>query len=81
MNNQYKKRTLNYDFLNCAKHMPPLPHSTNNDSFDIMKSQVAEWLCSQPEIRQKIFNMAHNKNAIVYDPATRMWKGADYDGH
>ena len=71
-------KKLNYDFLDGAREMPPLPHSVPNRKFDIMDSRVCDWLVNDPEIRQKIFNMAVNKKVIVYDPETAMWKGADY---
>jgi len=70
------KRKMNYDFLDEAKKMPPLYHTLPGCGFDIMKSDVAEWLINIPEIRQKIFNMAVNKGVIVFDVDTGKWKGA-----
>ena len=71
-------KKLNYDFLDCAKKMPPLKHGMGDDEFDIMNSDVAAWLMNQPEIRQKIFNMAVNKKLIVFSPKTRKWQGVDH---
>lgn len=71
------RKTLNYDFLNVARNMPPLRHTTGQ-RFDIKNSEVARWLAAQPEILQKLFDMAVNKKVIVFDPVTKEWKGADY---
>ena len=46
--------------------------------FDIRKSEVAKWICSQPEVLQKIFDMANRKGLIEYDSETNTWKGIDY---
>ncbi|MBQ9346046.1 MAG: hypothetical protein IJT94_01735 [Oscillibacter sp.] len=43
-----------------------------------MHSQVADWLCRQPEIRQKIFEMAKDRKVIVYDKASGTWRGVGY---
>lgn len=72
-------KQLNYDFLNCARRMPPLLHTTGTE-FDIEKSQVAAWLSSKPDIKQKIFNMATNQGVIRFDSETRTWRGVDYHG-
>ena len=69
---------MDYRFLECAKKMPPCFHSEPGRQFDISKSEVAAWLASQPDIMQKIFDMAQNKKVIKYDPETKKWKGADY---
>ncbi len=71
-------KKLNYDFLDCAKDMPPLAHSTSKP-FDITKSEVAKWLVSQPEVMQKIFNMASNRAVIKFNSETQMWQGVNYD--
>lgn len=69
---------LNYDFLNAAKYMPVLRHKEINMQFDIRKSEAAKWICSQPEVLQKIFDMARRKGLIEYDSETNTWKGVDY---
>lgn len=69
---------LNYDFLNAAKCMPMLRHKEINKQFDIRKSEAAKWICSQPEVLQKIFDMARRKGLIEYDSETNTWKGIDY---
>lgn len=71
-------KKLNYDFLDCAKNMPPLSHSSSKP-FDITKSEVANWLAGQPEIMQKVFDMASNRAVIKFDTETKMWRGVDYD--
>ena len=70
------KPTLDYSFLNCAKKMPKLRHKTS-EQFDIRKSDVAVWLMQQPEIMQKVFDMASRKGVIVYDHLDGTWKGAE----
>ncbi len=72
------RNTLNYDFLNCLRKMPPLRHSIPNVPFDIMNSEAARWIASQPEVVQKMFNMASNRKVIEYDRDTGKWQGADY---
>lgn len=73
------RRTLNYDFLECAKKMPSLKHKILSGDFNINDSEVVKWLCEQPDIKQKIFNMAQNRGVIKYDPATQEWRGVDND--
>lgn len=75
------KRKLDYTFLDCAKKMPPLSHSMQGQKFDITKSEVAQWLKEQPQIMQKIFNMAGNQKIITYNADTGKWQGVDYDGN
>jgi len=72
-------RRMSYEFLDGIRKMPPLKHSASKDHFDIMESEVVEYMISRPEIRQKLFDMARNGQAIEYDPATKTWRGADYE--
>ena len=69
---------VNYDFLFCAKQMPALRHKKTNEDFDVKQSAVCNWLAKQPEVMQKLFEMAKNKGLIVYDSQTGMWQGVDY---
>ena len=73
------KKSLNYDFLKSAKKMPPMHHKLPAKEFNIMESEVAEWLCRIPEVRQKIFDMANRKGLIIYDQDLSTWRGTDYD--
>ena len=65
----------------CAREMPALRHSTT-DPFDVTKSEVAMWLCSQPSVLQRVFDMATTARDgdgmpfISYDPESKAWKGA-----
>ena len=68
-------KKLNFNFLDCAKDMPRLTHSTDG-SFDINTSEVVDWLISQPEIRQKIFDMAKNQRVIFF--CNGKWQGINY---
>lgn len=73
-------RKVNYDFLDCASKMPALSHVNPKENFDIRKSEVAQWLVSQPEVMQKIFDMAKSQKVIKYNPATQTWQGVEYSG-
>jgi hypothetical protein len=66
--------------LQAASNLPPLPHFRKGEPFDIMRSQAADWLCQQPEIRQWIWNWAKANNAIVLDLDTHRWQGANLGG-
>ena len=74
-----KMKKLDYGFLAPARNMPPLYHTLPDGQFDIMKSEVVNYLVRIPEIRQKIFDMAMNHGVIQYDPYTRIWKGVNWD--
>jgi len=51
--------------------MPLLDHHRHGRPFNIMESDVAAWLCEQPEIRQEIFNYYKRAGAIVYSDGRR----------
>ena len=36
---------------------------------------------SQPDVVQKIFNIAQHNRVIRYDPGTGKWQGVDYSGN
>lgn len=71
-------KKMNYDFLDCVRKMPPLMHSIPGQKYDVMNSQAALWIASQPDVIQKMFNMAQNNKAIMYDAETGTWRGVDY---
>ncbi len=71
-------RKFNYDFLDCARSMPKLKHRNGSD-YDISKSEVCKWLIRQPEIQQKVFDMAMNAKVIAFDVQSKEWKGVDYE--
>jgi hypothetical protein len=54
--------------------MPPLPHFART-GFDIMQSEVVDWLAAQPEVRQAVFNWCKNNGAITFDLTERRWRG------
>ena len=58
--------------------MPPLAHSAPG-GFDIMASDVVDWLVSQPTVRQKIFDLARSSNLIAFDQVSRKWQGKNYN--
>lgn len=69
---------LNYSFLEKVKKMPPLKHTVDDLKFDIEKSEVAKYIMSIPEVKQKIFEMAKVKKLIIFDDKTKTWKGIDF---
>lgn len=73
------RKSINYNFLDSAKNMPPMFHNKPGQEFNINNSDVANWLVSQPEIKQKIFNMANYKKVIVFNPDTGKWQGVEYE--
>lgn len=54
--------------------MPSLRHS-NDGPFDLKKSEVIAWLVNQPEALQSLFGLAVQSGGIVFDPATKTWRG------
>jgi hypothetical protein len=58
--------------------MPCLKHFIRGRSFDIMESEAAAWLVSQPEIRQWLWNIIKRDGSIVLDLENHCWHGADY---
>jgi hypothetical protein len=64
--------------LQAARRMPPLNHWPGQ-SFDIMRSEVAQWLCNQPELRQELFNWCKHRGVITYDLETRRWRGVAWE--
>lgn len=64
--------------LRAAARMPRLDHYIRGRPFNIRESAVCDWLCSQDEIRQEIFNWTKRNGAIVFDVATGQWVGAYY---
>lgn len=71
-------KQLDYTFLECAAEMPPLRHSQEDGEFDACKSEVCQWLCKQPEVMQKVFDMAKRRGLIYYDPVECRWVGRDF---
>lgn len=70
--------------LAVAKQMPPLRHKVDDRPFDIRRSEVAQWLCSQPSIMQYVFDKvgsgAGGLGVIEYDAETGTWQGVDWEG-
>ncbi len=63
-----------------AAQMPPLPHSVEGaETFDITKSQAAQWLAQQPEILQALFNEYRNSGAIWFSQKNKTWQGVEYN--
>lgn len=65
--------------LAVIRTMPPQSHYPNRMvEFDVTHSEVAQWIASQPEVLQYLFNKARDRGLIVFDPLTQQWRGADY---
>lgn len=68
--------------LECVRKMPSLKHSHPGKPFDITKSEVAQWLISQPSVLNYLVDLVngHDKRKeqlIIHDPSTGTWKGID----
>jgi len=70
-----KKTNKKLEFL---RHMPPLKHSVPGCEFDIMKSDVMDWIISHPEIRTYLFDKIANFGSISYNHSSKTWQGVDY---
>ena len=58
----------------------PEPRDWKNNEGQTMKSRnsdVAKWIIQQPEVMQKIFDMANRHGFIKYNPETKTWQGVD----
>jgi hypothetical protein len=64
--------------LDVGRDMPPLRHKVG-DQYDVTKSEVAKWLCSQPEIMEYVVGRMNAAGFITFDPETRLWTGIDYE--
>ncbi|WP_203219166.1 hypothetical protein AWH56_005315 [Anaerobacillus isosaccharinicus] len=53
MANAFKKRSTK---LNVARKLPPSYHTIPGQTFDIKNSEVINWLISQPDILNFIWN-------------------------
>ncbi|MFL2076402.1 hypothetical protein [Marinilactibacillus psychrotolerans] len=73
-----KQRSKNLDVL---KTMPPLKHKQANQDYDIEKSDLVDWLLSQPEIKQWVVSYLKGlSDYLIYDSKTECWVGVDYKG-
>ena len=63
--------------LDAARRMPKLRHRVPGEEFDILDSEAATWLASQPEIRQYLFDKAKQLGLIRYDRESGTWQGSD----
>jgi len=57
--------------------MPSLVHWDRNQPFDIMKSEVVEWLIKQPDVRQFLFDRVKGTGMITFDEKLGKWRGVD----
>ena len=72
--------------LNCLRKLPPLRHKKDGVPYDVMKSEVVDWMIQQPEVRQWLYDKLTDKTGgripefITYNHETGTWQGVDYDG-
>ena len=59
--------------------MPPLYHKQPECEYDTMKSDVVNWLVSQPSIRERVFYEAKQSKMIEYDTEEGVWVGVDWE--
>ncbi len=65
--------------LAVIRTMPPQSHYPNRMvEFDVTHSEVAQWIASQPEVLQYLFNKARDRGLIVFDQDTGCWRGIDW---
>lgn len=57
--------------------MPPGQVHQPRENYDPHDSQVCCWLADQNEVLQYIFNKMVASGAIIYDAASRSWRGRD----
>jgi len=60
---------------NVTRRMPELIHSVPSLPFDVMQSDVCDWLMKQPEIRRWVFDIVRGRKLIVFNPERGTWKG------
>lgn len=72
-----KKRSKKFD---CVANMPYLRHSVPGQPFDWSASEVGDWLCQQPALRQYLFDRCVVGGLIVFDKVTGMWRGKNTKG-
>lgn len=64
-----------------AKIMPPLRHNLDGD-YDPTKSEVINWLITQPDILNYLFDAVrgngYRESPIMFDSSTGKWQGVDW---
>lgn len=63
--------------LQVVEKMPPLKHRAQGTDFNIIKSEVVQWLIKQPEVLQYLFDYINNTHLINYNSETGTWQGID----
>ena len=71
--------------LDCIKKMPPLKHTTKENNYDIMKSEVVDWLFAQEDVRKWLYEKitdytgGRDPEFIKYNRDTGTWQGVNYE--
>ena len=63
----------------CASMMPPLYHKSPGQNYDVMDSEVVDWLIEQPSVRERVFYEAKQSKLIEYDAEDGVWIGVDWE--
>ena len=59
-----------------VESMPPLIHwPDRSQPFDYAKSEVMQWLTSQPEVHHWLFTKLKERGLIVFDKESGKWMG------
>ncbi|HCX52476.1 MAG TPA: hypothetical protein DG757_26415 [Bacillus sp. (in: Bacteria)] len=74
-----RKKSINRK-LKFAANMPPLYHTLPGEKYHYSKSEVLDWLSKRPMLIEYIYEQASNAGLIIYDSATGIWTGVEYDG-
>lgn len=62
-----------------ASEMPPLHHRLPGEDYDVARSEVVDWLVTQPSIRERVFYEAKQSKLIEYDAEDGVWIGVDWE--
>ena len=63
--------------LDVAKNMPPRYHKLPDKEYSTMNSLAIDWLVSQPEIREYVWDHLKQSGLIRYDEVTGKWSGVN----
>ncbi|MCL2136829.1 MAG: hypothetical protein FWH40_04825 [Coriobacteriia bacterium] len=74
-----KSRLTKAAEASAGRYMPPRRHKAG-EGYSVYASEVADFLCSLPEVRQLVVDVFMEKGLIEYDPATGLWAGKAWAG-
>ncbi len=71
---KHQPKALNGKAGQAFARMPPLAHKPT-DQFDPDQSEIFDWMRTQPEIMQWLFDKARAAKKIEYDSFLEKWHG------